>query len=143
MLPIYSVIKYVPRSNQLEDKLADNACAHLYMIFSVSAEPSKRLCEDSLLWGLLQYWFFIKVLRSKKKFSMIIQTCSLKHHEISFAWQYLLRQILMHTSENSSEIILRQTIDLRVKKVISLLNSATNHWKFLVQLLLGYWLFSV
>lgn len=124
-------------------KRTDNACAHLYMIFSVSAEPRKRLCGDSLLWGLLQYWFFIKVLSSKKKFSMIIQTCSWKCYEISFAWQHLLRQILMHTSENSSEIILRQTIDLRVKKVISLLNSTTNHWKFLIQLLLGYWLFSI
>lgn len=65
------------------------------------------------------------------------------HYEISFAWQYLLRQIFMCSLENSSEIILRQTIDLRVKKVISLLNSTTNHWKFLIQLLLGYWLFSM
>lgn len=86
------------------------------MIFSVSAEPNKRLCGDSLLWGLLQYWFFIKVLSSKMKFSMIIQTCSWKHYEISFAWQHLLQQIFMHTLENSPVIILNQTIDLRVKK---------------------------
>lgn len=86
------------------------------MIFSVSAEPNKRLRGDSLLWGLLQYWFFIKVLSSKMKFSMIIQTCSWKHYEISFAWQYLLQQIFMHTLENSPVIILNQTIDLRVKK---------------------------
>lgn len=82
-----------------------NACAHLYMIFSVSAEPSKRLCGDSLLWGLLQYWFFIKVLSNKMKFCKIIQTCSRKHYDISFAWKYLLRQILMFALENSPVII--------------------------------------
>lgn len=114
---------------------------HIFTWYSqCHLNQAKDCVGNSLLWGWLQYWFFIKILSNKKKFCLTIKTCSWKHYEISLAWKYLFRQTLMHTLENNSVIILNQTIDSRVKKFIKLLESSTNYQKFLILHALGYWL---